>query len=186
MHTTNAFGPQTASSCRICPATRPSSTPRAVSPSSHSMSCRTVPQHGGTHTPTLRSHDQYNTTIYGLSRYRGVKGNRRRVHERGRNGRAWVEDRPPCGFDWALERRRAPFPLPAAGAIRHPKETWPSHFPEANVFIPLDSTAAVSNTPTSKWIEVSLLAKRYHPAKNDASNRQTTPGRHAGGSNKRR
>ena len=38
-----------------------------------------------------------------------------------------------------------------------PKGNLASYFPEANVFVPLDSTAAVSNTPTSKWIEISII-----------------------------
>ena len=38
-----------------------------------------------------------------------------------------------------------------------PKGNLASYFPEANVLVPLDSTAVVSNTPTSKWIEVSFV-----------------------------
>ena len=38
-----------------------------------------------------------------------------------------------------------------------PRGNLASYFPEANVLIPLDSTADVSNTPTSKWIEISMV-----------------------------
>ena len=37
-----------------------------------------------------------------------------------------------------------------------PRGNLCSYFPEANVLVPLESTAEGSNTPTSKWIEVSL------------------------------
>ena len=37
-----------------------------------------------------------------------------------------------------------------------PKGNIATYFPEANSLVPLDSTAAVSNTPTSKWIVVSV------------------------------
>ena len=37
-----------------------------------------------------------------------------------------------------------------------PRGNLAAYFPEANELVPLDSTATISNTPTSKWIEVSL------------------------------
>ena len=37
-----------------------------------------------------------------------------------------------------------------------PKGNLAAYFPEANVLVPLDSVAKGSNTPTSKWVEVSL------------------------------
>ena len=37
-----------------------------------------------------------------------------------------------------------------------PRRNLAAYFPEANELVPLDSTATISNTPTSKWIEVSL------------------------------
>jgi len=38
-----------------------------------------------------------------------------------------------------------------------PEGNIASYFPEANVLVPIDSTAHKSNTPTSKWIVCSLL-----------------------------
>lgn len=38
-----------------------------------------------------------------------------------------------------------------------PRGNIATYFPESNVLVPLDSTAAKSNTPTSKWIVCSLL-----------------------------
>lgn len=118
-----------------------------------------VPRHGGSHIMmTLRSHDQYNTTIYGLEdRYRGVKGNRRVVFMNGEEmaERGWkTGHRVDLIGHWKGEERRSDGWLLVPYAI--PKGNLASYFPEANVLVPLDSTAAVSNTPTSKWIEVSF------------------------------
>ena len=41
-----------------------------------------------------------------------------------------------------------------------PKGNLCAYFPEANVLVPLESTAEGSNTPTSKWIEVSLNPRK--------------------------
>ena len=109
---------------------------------------------------TLRSHDQYNTTIYGLhDRYRGVHGHRRVVFmnaedmvERGWKTRQSVnitshfngEER--TAKDWLL----VPYEIPRGNLA--------AYFPEANCLVPLHSTADVSNTPTSKWIVCTLEA----------------------------
>ncbi len=118
------------------------------------------PQHGGTHIMmTLRSHDQYNTTIYGLEdRYRGIKGNRRVVFMNAEEmaERGWkTGHRVDLVGHYQGEERRSDGWLLVPYAI--PKGNLASYFPEANVFVPLDSTAAVSNTPTSKWIEISII-----------------------------
>ncbi len=119
-----------------------------------------MPRHGGTHIMmTLRSHDQYNTTIYGLEdRYRGVKGNRRVVFMNAEEmaERGWKTGHPVDLIGhWKGQERRSDGWLLVPYAI--PKGNLASYFPEANVLVPLDSTAAVSNTPTSKWIEVSFV-----------------------------
>lgn len=103
---------------------------------------------------TLRSHDQYNTTIYGLSdRYRGVKGNRRVVFmnaydmvKRGWKARTKVsitshfEGETRHSENWLI----VPYEIPSGNIA--------TYFPEANSLVPLHSTAAQSNTPTSKWV----------------------------------
>jgi molybdopterin-dependent oxidoreductase alpha subunit len=107
---------------------------------------------------TLRSHDQFNTTVYGLNdRYRGVHGGRRVVFVAG-------EDLSALGFAdgdivdlvsvWSDHERRAP----AFRVVEYatPPGTAAAYFPEANVLVPLDSTAAVSNTPTSKSVIIRL------------------------------
>jgi molybdopterin-dependent oxidoreductase alpha subunit len=107
---------------------------------------------------TIRAHDQFNTTVYGLNdRYRGIKGGRRVIlvnpddlRARGlRDG-----DLVDIISVWSDRDRRARsfrtvgYPTPRGCAA--------AYFPEANVLIPLDSTAEVSNTPTSKSIVIRL------------------------------
>ncbi|HXH58537.1 FdhF/YdeP family oxidoreductase [Iamia sp.] len=105
---------------------------------------------------TVRSHDQYNTTIYGLDdRYRGIRQGRRVVF-------VSPDDLEVLGFtdgdhvdvvsEWSDGDRRAPgFRLVSYPVARG---TCAAYFPEANVLVPLGSTAEVSNTPTSKSIIV--------------------------------
>ena len=42
-----------------------------------------------------------------------------------------------------------------------PKGNLAAYFPEANVLIPLESVAKGSNTPTSKWVEVSVTLHKH-------------------------
>jgi molybdopterin-dependent oxidoreductase alpha subunit len=108
---------------------------------------------------TVRSHDQYNTTIYGLDdRYRGVKAGRRVVFVN-------PDDLAALGIgdgttvdiisEWSdgVARRAPGFRVIAYPTARGCAATY---FPEANVLVPLDATAAESNTPTSKDIVVRL------------------------------
>jgi molybdopterin-dependent oxidoreductase alpha subunit len=117
---------------------------------------------------TLRSHDQYNTTIYGLDdRYRGVKGERRVVFM---NSADMVEreliERQVVDLigEWRGEERVAarficvPFDLPRGNCA--------TYFPEANPLVPLDSTADKSNTPTSKSVIVRVEPARARAATN--------------------
>ena len=112
---------------------------------------------------TLRSHDQYNTTIYGKDdRYRGIHGGRRVVLVN-------AKDIVALGFaegdvvdlvsewtrpDGTIEERRAEeFRLVA---YRTPRGNAAAYYPETNVLVPLDSVADVSGTPTSKSVVVRL------------------------------
>jgi molybdopterin-dependent oxidoreductase alpha subunit len=107
---------------------------------------------------TVRSHDQFNTTVYGLDdRYRGIKGGRRVVfvnvddlRDRGlRDG-----DHVDLVSVWQDEERRAK----SFRAVEYPtpRGCAAAYFPEANVLVPLDSTAEGSNTPTSKSVVIRL------------------------------
>lgn len=111
---------------------------------------------------TLRSHDQYNTTIYGLhDRYRGIHGHRRVVLmnaedmvDRGWKARQLVD----ITSHFNGEQRRSDRWLLVPYEI--PRGNLATYFPEANSLVPLHSTAAVSNTPTSKWIVCTLSANQ--------------------------
>ncbi|MFD8411908.1 FdhF/YdeP family oxidoreductase [Streptomyces sp. NPDC059650] len=111
---------------------------------------------------TLRSHDQYNTTIYGLDdRYRGITGGRRIVM-------VHPEDAAELGLadgsytdlvgEWkdGVERR-----APGFRVVHYPtaRGCAAAYYPETNVLVPLDSTADTSNTPASKSVVV-----RFEPA----------------------
>jgi anaerobic selenocysteine-containing dehydrogenase len=50
-----------------------------------------------------------------------------------------------------------------------PKGNLCSYFPEANVLVPLESTAEGSNTPTSKWIEVTVSTRKARFWKSSSS-----------------
>ncbi len=112
---------------------------------------------------TLRSHDQYNTTIYGKDdRYRGIHGGRRVVLINAKDIHAlgFEEDEIVdlvsewTGRDGVVEERRAEaFRLVA---YRTPRGNAAAYYPETNVLVPLDSVADVSGTPTSKSIVIRL------------------------------
>jgi anaerobic selenocysteine-containing dehydrogenase len=113
---------------------------------------------------TLRSHDQYNTTIYGLDdRYRGIFHGRRVVFinpldikEQGwkAGDRLDITSHFRNGGDEEL--RTAPRFLVVPYDI--PRGCVATYFPEANVLVPIGSVALRSNTPTSKAIVVSFAA----------------------------
>jgi molybdopterin-dependent oxidoreductase alpha subunit len=112
---------------------------------------------------TLRSHDQYNTTIYGLDdRYRGIFNGRRVVliNPDDMNEQGWKEgDRLDITSHFRIqgneERRTAPCFMAVPYEI--PRRCVATYFPEANVLVPIDSVAERSNTPTSKAIVVSFV-----------------------------
>src|ERR1700744_403851 len=115
---------------------------------------------------TLRSHDQFNTTVYGLNdRYRGVHGGRRVVFVSGEDLAAYGLADGDIGdlvSVWSDGERREP----AFRVVEYatPPGTAAAYFPAANVLVPLDSTAAVSNTPTSKSVIIRLERSASPPA----------------------
>ncbi|MDT7619439.1 MAG: hypothetical protein QOF99_340 [Pseudonocardiales bacterium] len=128
------------------------------------LSVLTVPE-GRLVLQSLRSHDQFNTTIYGLNdRYRGIHSGRRVVF-------ISAADLRELGFadgdmvdlvsEWTdgVKRRADAFRLVEYST---PKGCVAAYYPETNPLIPLDSTALDSNTPTSKWVVVGL--ERREPA----------------------
>lgn len=107
---------------------------------------------------TIRTHDQFNTTIYGLDdRYRGVFGGRRVVfmnaddiHAIGLQQGQWVD---LANFHGGVARLAPAFMV---APYRIPRGCVATYFPEANVLVPIDSVAAKSNTPTSKFVVVTI------------------------------
>ncbi len=110
---------------------------------------------------TMRSHDQYNTTVYGMNdRYRGIAGERKVLFINPEDIRAlglkdgqlvdiqslWLDDteRKISGF------KLIPFDIPRGNVG--------AYFPEANALVPLESFGDGSETPTSKSIAV-LISK---------------------------
>ena len=116
---------------------------------------------------TLRSHDQFNTTIYGLDdRYRGVSGGRRVVFVHpddiaalGLHVDQWVD----LVSEWTDGSERT---APAFRVIAYdqPRGCAAAYYPETNPLIPLESTALFSNCPTSKSVIVRLEPTDRSPA----------------------
>ncbi|WP_066038573.1 FdhF/YdeP family oxidoreductase [Herbiconiux solani] len=112
---------------------------------------------------TLRSHDQFNTTIYALNdRYRGIKHGRDVVfvNPLDLDELGFADgDRVDVYSEWKDEPDRV---LRGLRVVAYPtaKGCAAAYFPEANVLVPLDSTAIGSNTPVSKAIVVRLEASQ--------------------------
>lgn len=107
---------------------------------------------------TIRSHDQFNTTIYGLNdRYRGIHNERRVVLMN-------PKDIQSKGFKAGdivdltshfngVERRvnrfiLLPYPIPSTNVA--------TYFPETNPLVPIDSFARKSLTPASKMVKIKV------------------------------
>ncbi len=107
---------------------------------------------------TLRSHDQYNTTIYGLDdRYRGVKGGRRVVFINPADLEAMglkAGDRVDLVSEFDGQERRAKDFLIVEYST--PRGNAAAYYPETNPLVPLDHTARKSNTPVSKAVVIRL------------------------------
>jgi molybdopterin-dependent oxidoreductase alpha subunit len=112
---------------------------------------------------TIRSHDQFNTTIYGLNdRYRGVTNERRVIFMN-------KKDIVDLGFKAGdvvdlfneyngVERVARKFIIIE---FNIPEKCTATYFPETNVLVPIDSVADKSNTPTSKFV-VLKIRKHNH------------------------
>ena len=108
---------------------------------------------------SLRSHDQYNTTIYGLDdRYRGVYGQREVLFIN-------PEDMRDMGYEagqnvdietlWndGITRRVSGFKLVPYNI---PRGNLAAYYPETNPLVPLSSFGDGSGTPTSKSVPVKI------------------------------
>jgi molybdopterin-dependent oxidoreductase alpha subunit len=107
---------------------------------------------------TMRSHDQFNTTIYGLDdRYRGIYNGRRVIFLN-------AEDVAELGLTqgqivdltshFNSEQRKADHFMVVPYSI--PRRCAAAYFPEANALVPLDSVARKSGTPVSKFVPITI------------------------------
>jgi molybdopterin-dependent oxidoreductase alpha subunit len=107
---------------------------------------------------TMRSHDQFNTTIYGLDdRYRGIFNGRRVLFMNPKDVEAsgFVAGQPVDITSHFADRTRhaahflvAPYDIPR-GCVA-------TYYPEGNVLVPITSVADHSNQPTYKSVRVTL------------------------------
>ena len=107
---------------------------------------------------TIRSHDQFNTTIYGLDdRYRGVFNERRII----------FMNREDMKTRNLQEQQVVNLKSEYNGVIREankfkvvgydiPKNCCATYFPETNVLVPLDSFAHTAKTPASKSVKITI------------------------------
>jgi len=117
---------------------------------------------------TVRSHDQFNTTIYGLDdRYRGVKNERRVIfmHPDDIAAEGLKKNDVVDLYNYADNTERVarkfiviPFSIPRGCTA--------TYFPETNVLVPIKSVAEKSNTPTSKFV---VLKMKKHESLVEAS-----------------
>jgi molybdopterin-dependent oxidoreductase alpha subunit len=115
---------------------------------------------------TIRTHDQYNTTVYGLDdRYRGIRNGRRVVmlHPRdvealGLKAGQAVDLTSHFQGETRVARRFVVVPY------NIPRRCAATYFPEANVLVPIDSYAEKSRTPASKSVVITVAPSVDAPA----------------------
>lgn len=107
---------------------------------------------------TIRSHDQFNTTIYGLDdRYRGIY-NERRVIMMNRDD---MKSRRLKDHDVVIIQSVFKGVTREANNFKVvgydiPRNCCATYFPEANVLVPIDSFAHTAKTPSSKSVVVKV------------------------------
>lgn len=110
---------------------------------------------------TIRSHDQFNTTVYGLDdRYRGIYNERRIIMMNSQD--IQVRELQPMDvvdlsslYDGKTRRARNFLVVP----YKIPKGNVAAYFPETNPLVPYNHFADKSQTPISKSIRIKLVKK---------------------------
>jgi len=137
----------------------------ATGKASFNIAAFTSPRLGGDELMmmTIRSHDQFNTTIYGLDdRYRGIYHERRVILMNENDMKRWQlaeqEIVDLYNYDGGIERMARSFIV-----VRYdiPPGCAATYFPEANVLVPVTSVAEKSNTPASKGVVIRI--KKHLP-----------------------
>jgi molybdopterin-dependent oxidoreductase alpha subunit len=107
---------------------------------------------------TIRSHDQFNTTIYGMEdRYRGIHNERRVIFMNTKDiAKAGFKsgDRVDL-FNYTDDKERVAR-LFIIVAYDIPEGCTATYYPEGNVLVPISSVALKSNTPTSKLVIIKI------------------------------
>ncbi len=116
---------------------------------------------------TVRSHDQFNTTIYGLDdRYRGIYNERRVVMMNAADmAEAGLEKGQVVDLVSHFRGQRRVAKSFIVTPYDIPRQCAATYFPEANVLVPVDSYAKGSKTPTSKWVLITLEPSDLPPVK---------------------
>ncbi len=110
---------------------------------------------------TMRSHDQFNTTIYGMNdRYRGVYNERRIIFINQKdiekfNFKPFEIVDLVSNYD-GIERKAINFKLIPYNI---PQGDLGAYFPETNILVPINHFADKSQTPISKSVVVKILKK---------------------------
>ena len=107
---------------------------------------------------SVRSHDQFNTTIYGLNdRYRGIHNERRVIfmNEKDINENGFAAGEKVDLFNYHDGKERVA-KLFIIVPYNIPKRCTVTYYPETNVLVPINSVAEKSNTPTSKMILIKI------------------------------
>jgi molybdopterin-dependent oxidoreductase alpha subunit len=114
---------------------------------------------------TIRSHDQFNTSIYGLDdRYRGIYNGRRVIflNRDDIHSANLVEGQVVDLFShFEGEERVARRFLIVPYSI--PRRCAATYFPETNVLVPLRNVAEKSNTPVSKSVVITIRPSGENP-----------------------
>jgi molybdopterin-dependent oxidoreductase alpha subunit len=107
---------------------------------------------------TIRSHDQYNTTIYGLDdRYRGIRNERRVVLMNSKDMAAlFLKERELVDLVGEYNGVTRTAELFHVIPFDIPRGCCATYFPETNCLVPIDSFADRSKTPVSKFIEIRI------------------------------
>lgn len=112
---------------------------------------------------TTRTHDQFNTTIYGLDdRYRGIKNERRVVFmnqlDIEKAGFKAGDKVDLFNYDDGIERIA---PLFVIVSYQIPEKNTVTYFPETNVLVSVNNVVRESNMPASKYVKIKI--KRHDP-----------------------
>lgn len=112
---------------------------------------------------TTRTHDQFNTTIYGLDdRYRGIKNERRVIFMNQKDidkaGFKAGDKVDLYNYDDGIERVA---PLFIIVSYKIPEKNTVTYFPETNVLVSVNNVVKESNMPASKYVKIKI--KKHDP-----------------------